>query len=98
VLELRNAGHSAFRISQLTGLPRSTVRGWLDGQLPKKRPDARSCAACNQPGHDYTKLPKAYLYLLGLYLGDGCLSEHRRKVWKLRIVLDVRYPAIVDEC
>ena len=33
-----------------------------------------------------------------MYLGDGCLSKHRRGVFRLRIVLDARYPGIVDEC
>jgi hypothetical protein len=33
-----------------------------------------------------------------MYLGDGCLSEHRRHVFKLRISLDVRYPGIAEEC
>ena len=28
--------------------------------------------------HDLTSLPADYVYLLGLYLGDGCLSRHRR--------------------
>ncbi len=35
--------------------------------------------------------------MLGLYLGDGCLSEHARQVYKLRIALDAAYPAIVAE-
>jgi len=38
------------------------------------------------------------VYLLGLYLGDGCISTHPREVYRLRIVLDLRYPGIVDEC
>jgi hypothetical protein len=33
-----------------------------------------------------------------MYLGDGCISAHPRGVFKLRLFLDVRYPAIVDEC
>ena len=33
-----------------------------------------------------------------MYLGDGCLSAHRRQVFKLRISLDARYPEIVDGC
>lgn len=37
-----------------------------------------------------------YAYLLGLYLGDGCISKDPR-TYKLRIVLDVRYPGIIDE-
>jgi hypothetical protein len=39
-----------------------------------------------------------YAYLLGLYLGDGCLSAAPRGVYKLRIVLDLRYSDIIDEC
>lgn len=37
-----------------------------------------------------------YAYLLGLYLGDGCISKDPR-TYKLRIVLDVRYPGIIHE-
>lgn len=40
----------------------------------------------------------SYPYLLGLYLGDGCLAAHPRGVFKLRITLDAKYPGIVDEC
>ena len=61
-------------------------------------PAARRCClatpedqlACNRaPG-----LSSAYPYLLGIYLGDGVLSEGRRGVWHLRITLDERYPEI----
>ena len=38
-----------------------------------------------------------YSYLLGLYLGDGCISKCRR-VWRLRVVLDAKYPAIIGRC
>ena len=48
--------------------------------------------------HDFSRLPaKSYCYLLGLYLGDGCISRHRR-VWRLRIVLDNKYPGIIEQC
>jgi hypothetical protein len=48
--------------------------------------------------HVFDDLPmKAYCYLLGLYLGDGCISRMNR-VWKLRISLDKRYPGIIDGC
>jgi hypothetical protein len=36
--------------------------------------------------------------LLGLYLGDGCLSEARRGVYKLRIICSDAYPDLMDEC
>ena len=35
------------------------------------------------------------MHLLGLYLGDGCISAHARGVYRLRIVLDVKYPGII---
>jgi hypothetical protein len=38
------------------------------------------------------------VYLLGLYLGDGCISHGRRGVYCLRITLDSRYPKIISEC
>lgn len=41
--------------------------------------------------------PRAYAYLLGLYLGDGHISLHRRGVYHLRITLDARYGQIVAE-
>jgi hypothetical protein len=37
-----------------------------------------------------------YAYLLGLYLGDGCLTTNGRS-WQLRVTLDATYPGIVDE-
>jgi hypothetical protein len=95
-LALREAGLGARRIARELDLPLSTVRDWAAGKLPRKsRPDR--CAICGNPAHDFTSLPTTYAYLLGLYLGDGCISAHRRGVFKLRIVLDVAYPEIVDE-
>jgi hypothetical protein len=38
----------------------------------------------------------AYAYLLGVYLGDGCLVRMPR-TYGLRVFLDAAYPAIVDE-
>jgi hypothetical protein len=40
----------------------------------------------------------AYTYLLGMYLGDGMISAHPRRVYRLRIFLDRAYPLIVWEC
>jgi hypothetical protein len=76
-------------------VPRSTVREWLAGTLPGNR-GTGSCAGCG--GVHPLELPDSYVYLLGMYLGDGCLSAHRRGVFKLRIALDAKYPAVVVEC
>jgi hypothetical protein len=53
-------------------------------------PDASACAIL-------TDLDAAYVYLLGLYLGDGMLTRAPRNVWRLRISLDAKYPAILAE-
>jgi len=42
-------------------------------------------------------LEPTYVYLLGLYLGDGCISRSRA-VWRLRIFQDQRYVALIEEC
>jgi hypothetical protein len=39
-----------------------------------------------------------YAYLLGLYLGDGCISMTPKGTYRLRITLDSGYPGIVREC
>jgi hypothetical protein len=95
-LALRETGLGARRIARELDLPLSTVRDWAAGRLPRKLLPG-SCATCGNPAHDFSGLPNSYAYLLGLYLGDGCLSAHRRGVFKLRIALDVAYPQIIDE-
>ena len=96
VRRLIAAGMNDCAIARLTGIPRPTVRDW------RCRPPARlrrpiASSACGVD-HDFAALPAAaYSYLLGLYLGDGCISRDRR-VWRLRIVLDKKYPAIIDRC
>ena len=57
---------------------------------------AASCPVCSGqidrlPRHDY-------VYLLGLYLGDGTVSEGRRDVYKLRIACADAYPQLMQEC
>jgi hypothetical protein len=48
--------------------------------------------------HEFASIAAApYCYLLGLYLGDGCISRSGR-VWHLRITLDKTYPAIIARC
>jgi hypothetical protein len=95
-LDLAREGHSATEIGRLVGLPRATVRDWLHGHVPHRRAEG-SCVTCGGD-HDLAGLPPAYVHLLGIYLGDGCLSQHPRGVFKLRISLDARYPDLADEC
>lgn len=99
VLDLKAAGLNASEIARRTGIPRATVRDWLAGRVPLRAAShTHSCRTCGAPAHAFTDLPPAYVYLLGLYLGDGCISAHRRAVYRLRVNLDLRYPGIVDAC
>jgi hypothetical protein len=78
----------------MTGIPRSTVRDWRLGYARGSRRSDDDC-----PVRDLSLLDReAYAHLLGLYLGDGCLSLHRRGVWRLRITLDANHPRIIAEC
>lgn len=73
----------------------STADSAIDGPRLGAGAGARS-RANDRP--DLWALPASYAYLLGMYLGDGCLSKARRGVYRLRISVDLRYPAIIDEC
>ena len=99
VLELGAQGLNASEIARRTGIPRATIRDWLAGRVPRgAQRDEESCMACGRPAHRPDDLPPDYVYLLGLYLGDGCISTHPRGVYRLRVILDLRYPRIIDEC
>lgn len=96
--DLLARGLNDCEASKATGIPRSTIRDWRLGLrhgTPRGDVLGEECL-CRQrrsifPSADYS-------YLLGLYLGDGCISAGRRGVWRLRVTLDARYPGIIDEC
>jgi len=96
-LELGATGLSATQISRVMGIPRRTVSDWLNEHVPRVGAASDQCPDCGHVGHDPNALPPNYVYLLGAYLGDGCLSPHPRGVFKLRVVLDAKYPGIIDE-
>jgi hypothetical protein len=81
-------------IARESGIPRRTVRDLRCRPSIRVRfPAAASTCGIN---HDFLALPPAaYAYVLGIYLGDGCISRGGR-VWRLRITLDSRYPQIID--
>ncbi len=103
VMALRQEGLGARRIAKLTDLPIATVRDWLAGRLPRHSRGgldawigAPTCEECGQGAHDFAALPPDYVYLLGLYLGDGSIATHARGVFRLRITLDTAYPGIIE--
>src|SRR5260221_9850252 len=73
-------GQSLLAVSNATGIARSTLRDWRDHPGKLDPWAMRACPRCSldrstvEPQGDYA-------YLLGLYLGDGCISRqgNRRK-------------------
>jgi hypothetical protein len=98
VLDLRNAGQNFSAISRITGVSRYAARSWSNGNMPSSAnwPRRDACAICRQSPEQLPAGP--YSYLLGLYLGDGCISERPRGVYQLRITCCTAYPSLMDEC
>ncbi len=102
VRSLAEEGLNHCEIARRTGIPRSTVRQWLAGQTPdfqRTRNPHQSRGACPVCEGQPLALPQpAYPYLLGLYLGDGCLSAVPRGVFRLRIFCADAYPDLMQRC
>ena len=97
VQRLIATGMNDRAIARQTGIPRRTVCDWRYCGLQVRARVLAGSAACRME-HDFATLPPGpYCYLLGLYLGDGCISRNRR-VWRLRITLDKKYPGIIERC
>lgn len=85
------AGESLNSISKRLGTSRATLRDWRD--RPGRADDPTACPRCTNG-----KLERGpYAQLLGLFLGDGCLSSQAKGVYALRITCDVVYPRLVEE-
>jgi len=95
---LMERGFSLRSISRSTGVSRSTLRDWREH--PEKALNRATCPRCA----DSPCLPEPhadYAYLLGLYLGDGCISRagaRDKEVWKLRIACADAWPGLIREC
>jgi hypothetical protein len=83
-------GSSLSTVSRRHGVTRSTLREWRDN--PENVPPIQ-CPQCQGA----PLAADSYSHLLGLYLGDGCLSACRRGVYMLRISCDARYRRLVAE-
>jgi hypothetical protein len=93
-LALIAAGVNDCEIGRRLGLPRATVR---DIRWASARPDTRlRCPRCWRPTTPVRFTADDYAELLGLYLGDGHISQGAR-TQRLRLSLDARYPGIVAD-
>ena len=100
-LRLVEAGLDDAEVARRTGIPRETVRAWRGGRVPERAQRALDgipeCDRCGGPPHEYDRLPvRDYAYLLGLYLGDGCIAQTAKRGYSLRISLDAAYPGIIS--
>ncbi len=84
VRELLASGLADRNVAAASGVSQNTVGRWRRSWPP--------IAIRWRPAHE-----PSYAYLLGLYLGDGCLSVIRGGV-TLRVTLDLGYPGIIDDC
>ena len=92
-LYLVQLGLNDCQIARAMGLSNSTVGNWRRGERGRGVTDT-DCPVCGAGKLE----PTRYAYLLGLYLGDGCLVACHRDVYRLEIALDSRYHGIVSSC
>jgi hypothetical protein len=93
---------SQAAIARQLSVSRAALRDWssrgfdevaaLRAEQPGPTCDATACPALRNTN------TAAYAYLLGLYLGDGCLSRSAKGVWRLRIFCCDSYPGLMHEC
>ena len=90
-LSLVNQGRSLNSVSKETGISRAAIRSWQHRLEPLPR------VATPDPGPPDDDC--AYAYLLGLYLGDGCISAHPRGTgYYLRIACADAWPGLLRQC
>jgi hypothetical protein len=91
-LRLSQQGLIDREVARITGVSISAVQKWRTGtrRAPGKerKPDCPRCTGrpLDEP---------AYAYLLGLYLGDGCLTHGRRHVFALCIACSDAWPGLL---
>ena len=96
-LALIAAGHNDCEVSRRLGIPRRTIMDWRRPRYESKRQyPSETCPRCWSPAKPMRFVGGDYPHLLGIYLGDGCISEHAR-TFRLRVSLDSRYSAMNSE-
>ncbi|MGW1228503.1 transcriptional regulator [Streptomyces sp. NPDC001478] len=96
-LDLLDQGLSQNAVSKRTGISRAAIRSWLVRIEPLEYARGRGCPRCGDTPES-PEAPAPYSYLLGLYLGDGCISANHRGVYSLRIACADAWPGLIDAC
>jgi hypothetical protein len=79
-------------IAVICGTSVWTIRHWRSKVQEPKRIRQPSCPRCEDRPLDNA----AYAYLLGLYLGDGCLTRGPRDVYALCLLCCDDWPGLID--
>ncbi|MFD0857019.1 helix-turn-helix domain-containing protein [Actinomadura adrarensis] len=102
-LRLLDEGLTISEVSRRTGVSRYAIREWrlrTDQGHDLYVAPPRECPRCDE----IPRLPEPtapYSYLLGLYLGDGCISpvgDPAKRVWALRVMCANTWPGLQREC
>jgi intein-encoded DNA endonuclease-like protein len=107
ILAFNSDGLNVSQISKQLNIPRTTVRDIVKPTYVKLYPDKsfRFNHEQNNLLLDRIKNPisnedeimrKNYSYLLGMFLGDGCLTKDKKNVYRIRVTCDAKYPNIID--
>ncbi|MFE2568968.1 helix-turn-helix domain-containing protein [Streptomyces mirabilis] len=96
-LALVAQGRSLNSVSKETGVSRSAIRCWQSRIDPLPRMQRTPCSRCG-PATEPPSNTAAYSYLLGLYLGDGCISPGMRAGYVLRIACADTWPGLIETC
>ncbi len=91
------AGSPTDAVSRETGVAARTLRRWRAEGRPRGRAPQRPVSAAPSRSEWFPPSPPIYVYLLGLYLGDGYINPPRYSRC-LQLYLDARQPAIAAEC
>jgi hypothetical protein len=105
IMRLWEQEQNQCEISRQLKIPRSTVRDSIiryqereiKAYYSQTEVESLLHTLKNPSTENASVLRPAYAYLLGIYLGDGCVNKARR-VYRLRVSLDARYPGIIQEC
>jgi hypothetical protein len=102
--KLLTQGLSKSAVARQLQVSRAALRDWQTRGF-EATAARRLDASAYHLGHELEPCPLVgaapeadYSYLLGLYLGDGCLTEMPRRVFKLRIACCDWYPGLMDAC
>lgn len=93
------SGVSYTEVSRRMGINRSTLQSWVrDPSLVDKYLGTDLCPRC-EPIPGVPEPLNAYSYLLGLYLGDGCLTpagDPTKRAWRLRVMCSDTWPGLIE--